>query len=171
MRILGVDPGTWQTGAGVIDTEGNQYRLVHFEVIRVRKPASMTERLKRIHAGLCEIFKIYRPEVMALENVFFGRDVRAMVQIGEVRACAMLAASSHGAAVVEYPPARVKQAVTGNGRATKEQMQFMIQRLLGLKEIPSPDGADALALAICHVHASRASRLLRTVPAARSVGV
>ena len=152
MRILGVDPGTWKLGAGIIESEGNRYRLLHFEVIAMKPPMAIEKRLKKIHDSLSEVIRIYRPEVLALESVFFGRDLRAMVKIGEARACAMLAAAEHGMEVVEYPPARVKQAVSGNGRATKDQVQQMIRRLLSMKELPPSDGADALALAICHLH-------------------
>lgn len=156
MRILGVDPGTWHTGAGLIEAEGNRYRLLHFEVIHLQKSLLLPERLKRIYHGLLEVIRIYEPSVMALENVFFGRDLRAMVKIGEARACAMLAAAERGVEVVEYPPARVKQAISGNGRATKPQVQYMIQRLLNLKEPPPEDGSDALALALCHLHSKAA---------------
>lgn len=152
MRILGVDPGTWHTGIGVIEAEGNRYKLLHFEVIHLGKNLPIAARLKQIYDGITEIICIYEPSVLALENIFFGRDLRAMVKIGEARACAMLAAAQKGVEVQEYPPARVKQAVSGNGRATKEQIQFMIQKLLGLKTPPPVDGSDALALAICHLH-------------------
>jgi len=152
VRVLGVDPGTRRTGAGVVEAQGSRYYLVHFEVISVKETLPLPERLNAIHKGLCKIISEYHPAVLSLENVFFGKDLRAMVKIGEARACAMLAASEHGIDVVEYPPARVKQSVSGNGRATKEQIQHMIKTLLNLKELPPEDGADALAVAICHLH-------------------
>jgi len=158
MKILGVDPGTWHTGIGVIEAEGSKYHLLHFEVIHLPKNQPLAARLKLIYDGITEILRIYQPSVLALENIFFGRDLRAMVKIGEARACAMLAAAQQGVEVLEYPPARVKQAVSGNGRATKEQIQFMIQKLLGLKSPPPVDGSDALALAICHLHTRSVSR-------------
>ncbi len=154
MRILGVDPGSWRTGVGIVETNAGRYRLVHAETLTVKKKLPLAERLKQIHDGLCAVILEYRPEVLALENVFFGKDVSALVKIGEARACAMLAASDSGIAVVEYPPARVKQSVSGSGRATKEQIQHMIKTLLNLKELPPPDSADALAVALCHVHSS-----------------
>jgi len=152
VRVLGVDPGTRRTGAGVVETQGNRYFLIHFEIISVKETLPLPERLNAIYKGLCRVISEYHPAVLALENVFFGKDVQAMVKIGEARACAMLAASEHGIEVVEYPPARVKQSVSGNGRATKEQIQHMIKTLLNLKELPPEDGADALAVAICHLH-------------------
>ena len=154
MRILGVDPGTFRTGVGIVESQGSRYQLVHAEVITLQTGTSLSRRLYLIYQSLCEIIRIYRPEVLALENVFFGKDVQAMVKIGEARACAMLAASQQGIDVTEYPPARVKQSVAGNGRATKEQIQHMMKTLLNLKAAPPQDSADALAVAICHIHSS-----------------
>ena len=160
MRILGVDPGTRRTGAGIIESNGNRYSLVHFEIFTVPAQVPIADRLHRIHRFLQGILRDYRPDVLALENVFFGENAQSMVKIGEARACAMLAASEFGIDVVEYPPARVKQAVTGNGRATKEQMQQMVKRLLNMKTAPPADGADAVAVAICHLHARNHVSLL-----------
>lgn len=161
MKILGVDPGTLATGVGIIETAGGAYRLVHAETIKAKNDAPLPARLLRIYEALCLIVQQYRPEVLALEDVFFGKDIRAMVKIGEARACAMLAASAAGIPVVEYPPASVKLSVTGNGRATKTQVQKMIKLLLGLPQIPPADAADALAVAIGHAH------LRKTLSAAR----
>ena len=152
MRIIGVDPGTRRTGVGLIEASGNRYQLIHFEVIKVKETLPIAERLHFIYHALSQVIQEYKPDVLALENIFFGKDIQAMVKIGEARACAMLAASEHGINVVEYPPARVKQSVSGNGRATKEQIQHMIKTLLNMKEAPPSDGADALAVAICHLH-------------------
>jgi crossover junction endodeoxyribonuclease RuvC len=124
-------------------------------------------RLEIIYTGLARLAAEFKPDVVALEDVFFGKDVRAMVRIGEARACALLAASGQGVEVIEYPPARVKQAVTGNGRATKLQMQHMVRRLLGLTELPPADGADALAAAICHLH-TRGARTAAKATAERA---
>jgi len=152
MKILGVDPGTHRTGVGLIEAQGNRYHLIHAEVLEGGKSPALSNRLHKIHQSLLKVIKSYQPDILALENVFYHKDVRALVKIGEARACAMLAASEAGISVVEYPPARVKQAVSGNGRATKEQIQHMIKVLLNLKALPPPDSADALAVAICHLH-------------------
>ena len=152
MRILGVDPGTRRTGLGIIETEGSRYRLLHTETIVLKDSLTLPEKLQEIYQSLTAAIQTYQPEVLALENVFYGKDLQAMVKIGEARACAMLAASGRGIPVVEYAPARVKQSVTGNGRASKEQMQRMVKVLLNLKTEPPPDSADALAVAICHLH-------------------
>ncbi len=153
MRILGVDPGTWRTGAGVIETKGSGYNEIHFRVITIKeKRLSVPARLHIIYKTLLEVIREYRPEVLALEKFFFGKDFEAMVRVGEARACAMLAASECGIEVVEYAPMQVKRSVTGNGHATKQQIQHMVKTLLSLREIPPPDSADALAIAICHAH-------------------
>lgn len=155
MKILGVDPGTWRTGAGIIEVQGNRYQLCFETVIAVGENQPLEKRLLTIYQNLCQLIREQKPDILALENVFYAKDVSAMVKIGEARSCAMLAAAEHNIPVCEYPPARVKQAVSGNGRATKEQIQQMIKTLLGLKVSPKPDSADALAVAICHAHMFR----------------
>lgn len=153
MRVLGIDPGTWKTGVGMVVREKAGLRALHYETLEVqdvRNKVSLAKRLKRIHDGLQEIFKIYRPDVVALEDVFYSESFKTAIRIGEARAVAILTATDFGVEVVEYPPARVKQAVSGNGVAVKTQMQFMVRHLLKLRTNPEPDSADALALAICH---------------------
>lgn len=163
MLVLGVDPGTWRTGIGLLESRGSSYHFFHAEVLEVReKKTEVADRLHQIYQGLKDAMSRFKPEIMALERSFFAKDVQALIKLGEARACAMLAASERGIAVVEYAPARVKQAVTGNGRATKEQMQHMVKTLLGLQALPGPDSADALALAICHAHSSRGKMLCTT---------
>lgn len=154
-RILGVDPGTWKTGAGLLDLTGNKFVLVHAEIITVTQQIPLAQRLLIIFRSLSEIVRKYRPEVLALENIFYHKNIRAMIKIGEARACAMLAAAEHGIPVVEYLPTAVKQAVTGNGRATKSQVQLMMQRLLGANKNLEYDATDALAVALCHANGQR----------------
>lgn len=163
MRVLGVDPGTLRTGVGILDTRGNSYLLVHSTVIKSPATLPISQRLLEIYRNLKSLIATYKPEVLSLETVFFGKDLRAMVKIGEARACAMLAASEQGLVVVEYAPARIKQSVTGNGQATKDQMQHMVKTLLSLKTFPGPDEADALAVAICHLHSKQWTRETRRV--------
>ncbi len=159
MRVLGVDPGTLRMGLGVLEVRGSSYTLVTCETVKVSKNLSIPERLKELYRALQEFIERYQPTVLALENVFFGKDVRALVKIGEARACAMLAAAEKGVPVVEYPPARIKEAVSGNGRASKIQIQQMIRHLLRLKEAPPHDAADALAVAICHLQSQHVLRV------------
>lgn len=156
MRILGVDPGTLRTGFGLVETDGPRYRLIEAGLIQSPSSRAISERLYKIYHGLLDMIRVHRPEILALEDIFYGKDLQAMVKIGEARACAMLAASEEGIGVIEYAPARVKQSILGNGRAAKEQIQFMVQRLLHLRTLPQPDTADALAVALCHAHNLRA---------------
>ncbi|MCB9799454.1 MAG: crossover junction endodeoxyribonuclease RuvC [Candidatus Omnitrophica bacterium] len=156
-RIIGIDPGTWRTGVGVIESSGNHYHLLHSEVITITQSVDISKRLLIIFRSLLKVIQDYRPEILALENIFYHKNIRSMIKIGEARACAMLAASEQGIGVVEYLPTRVKQAVTGNGRASKQQIQQMAKKLLGLKEIPPSDAADAMAVAICHLNCKGSS--------------
>lgn len=159
MRVLGIDPGTIQMGTGVLEAEKGRHTLVNFEVIRIPKNLALPQRLRTIYESVQRIIERERPSVMALENVFFGKDVRALVKMGEARASAMLAAEECGIPVVEYPPARVKEAVSGNGRASKIQIQRMMKNLLSLSEEPPPDAADALAVALCHLQTQSTLRI------------
>ncbi|HEX2173881.1 MAG TPA: crossover junction endodeoxyribonuclease RuvC [Dehalococcoidia bacterium] len=153
MRILGVDPGLRRTGYGVIGSDAGGITLIEGGVIR----CALTEqplpvRLLEIHRGIAEVIAEYRPRVVALEQLFshYGHP-RTAILMGHARGVICLAAAEAGLSVHDYPAARIKAALTGSGRASKDQMQRMIQRLLALEELPSPhDVADALAVAICH---------------------
>lgn len=156
MRVAGIDPGTIATGIGILEQgEKDRFAVVHYETIRADSRESLPERLREIHGSLREILKIYHPDVVALEGVFYSKDFKAAVKIGEARAAAILAAMELDISIEEYPPARVKQAICGNGRADKQQVQFMVKQILRLKEVPPADSADALGIAICHFHTSR----------------
>lgn len=154
MRVLGVDPGTIQLGVAVLEETGNRVEAVAFETVKISKHLPLPARLKQVYETIQEKISEYAPEVVAIENVFFGKDVRALVKMGEARACAILAAEQKGIPVVEYPPARVKQAVSGNGRASKVQVQNMMRHILHLKTLPGEDAADALAVALCYVQSN-----------------
>jgi crossover junction endodeoxyribonuclease RuvC len=155
MRVLGVDPGTHRCGVGIIDGEGNRYKLVDAVVIKTKSTAAIEKRLYQIFQEIKRLIHEFKPDVLAIENLFFAKDIQAVVRIGEARACAMLASQEAKLPIFEYAPTSVKQSVTGNGRATKEQVQFMVTKLLSLKEAPYADSADALAIAICHLHNAR----------------
>lgn len=155
MRVAGVDPGTIRTGVGILEkAPSGIINVIHFETIEAGEKKPLAERLRMIYGGLKEVFTIYRPETVAIESVFFNKDFKAAVKIGEARAVAMLAAIEQNIPVSEYMPNRIKEAVCGNGRAAKEQVQFMMKQILKMKELPPPDSADALAIAYCHLHTS-----------------
>jgi crossover junction endodeoxyribonuclease RuvC len=156
MRIMGIDPGTRVCGYGVIDLEGGEMTTVDYGVARGQREAALPERLGDIYKGLSRIIEKYSPEVVAIEGAFYGTNPRTAIKIGEGRGVALLSAANAGIKIVEYSPATVKKAVTGSGRAKKNQVQQMVRIELGLSDIPRPDdAADALAIAICHCHRKR----------------
>ncbi len=153
MRVFGIDPGSERTGYGCVDTDGRRHRLVVCGALKVPAGASFPERLRHIHEGLTALIAEHRPEMVAIENLFHSVNVRSALKLGHARGVAMLAAVQAGIAIVEYTPAEIKRAVVGYGRAEKKQVQEMVRLLLALDAPPAPhDAADALAVAICHVH-------------------
>ena len=159
MRIAGVDPGTIQTGVGIIEDNGKQAALVFSKTVHAGRVKSIAARLEIIYTELKSIFAEWKPEVVALENVFYQKDFKAAVKVGEARAAAMLAANANGIEVVEYPPARVKQSICGNGRATKDQVQYMVRHILNFRGPLNADSADAIAVALCHSHSRKFHKL------------
>ncbi len=156
MIILGIDPGTAITGYGIISYEGNYLRRIGFGVIRTSPDQSTAERLHKLYQELQGIIADYQPEVIAIEELFFNRNVRTALAVGQARGVGILAAAMSGVEIAEYTPLQVKLAVVGYGKADKQQVQEMVRRLLCLPEIPKPDdAADALAIAICHAHSHK----------------
>jgi crossover junction endodeoxyribonuclease RuvC len=153
VRIFGIDPGSYRTGYGCVETDGRRHQLVTCGAITAAAGDSFPERLARIHRELSALLAACRPDCVAVENLFHATNVRSALRLGHARGVAMLAAVEAGCPLVEYSPAEVKRAVVGYGRAEKQQVQHMIKLLLGLPHAPTPhDAADALAVAICHLH-------------------
>jgi len=153
VRIFGIDPGSERTGYGCVETDGSRHHLVVCGAIAARAADAFPARLARIHRELTALLAECRPECVAIENLFHANNVRSALKLGHARGVAMLAAIEAGCEVVEYTPAEIKRAVVGYGRAEKPQVAQMIKLLLGLEKAPSPhDAADALAVAICHLH-------------------
>ena len=160
MRIFGIDPGSERTGYGCVETDGRVARLVTCGAIRALAKDPFPLRLARIHRELSVLIAGCAPDCVAIESLFSAVNARTALKLGHARGVAMLAAVQCGCPVVEYTPAAVKRAVVGYGRAEKHQVQHMIKLLLGLPKPPSPhDAADALAVAICHLHSVPQSRL------------
>ncbi len=151
MRILGIDPGLRVTGFGVIDKVGQQLHYVASGCIKT-PIGELPERLKSILNSLGEVIAQHNPEQVAVEKVFVNVNPQSTLLLGQARGAAICAAVLANLPVAEYTALQVKQAVVGNGHAKKEQVQLMVQRLLSLSGVPSPDAADALACAICHAH-------------------
>ena len=152
MIVLGIDPGTQVTGYGVVQGAGSNtssMSLVECGVIRTQPRDPLAARLREIHDGVSELLTRHRPDVISVEDVFYSRNVRTTVTLGHARGVILLAGEQHGARIAELSPAEIKKAIVGAGAATKEQVQFMITRLLRLKAPPKPsDAADGVAAAL-----------------------
>ena len=154
--ILGIDPGTATMGWGVIRQEGNRLHYLQHGAIVTPSSWEMPRRLGRLFDGVTELVKGYRPETVAVEELFFNTNVTTAITVGQARGVVLLAAYRAGVEVAEYTPLQVKQAVTSYGRAEKRQVQELVRSLLNLREIPRPDdAADGLAIAITHAFSSR----------------
>lgn len=169
VRVLGVDPGTAVTGWGVIERRDGRVEHLAHGAVTMHARQTLAGKLAAIHTALSELCREWRPDVVALEQSFVGRNVQSAFRLGEVRGVAMLAAATAGILVAEYAPATVKLAVTGTGRAEKDQVQRAIARELRVVERMVPDAADALAIALCHLQSARLTALLAasTPPPAR----
>lgn len=150
MRILGIDPGYAIVGFGIIDTHKNN-AVVDFGVIETPKEDSLPIRLMRIEESLRVIMETYHPDEVAIEELFYFHNQTTVIPVAEARGVLVLTAKKYCDKIFEYTPMQIKQALTGNGRADKKQMQFMVKAVLGLEKVPKPDdAADALAVALCH---------------------
>lgn len=154
MVVLGLDPGIALTGYGVlIPAEGASFRVLAYGAVTTPPDLAPADRLRLLFRQLTNIFAQTRPAEVAVEQLFFNRNVTTALTVGQARGVALLAAAEAGAAVFEYSPAQVKSAVTGSGQAGKRQVQYMVRAILNLPEIPQPDDvADALAVALCHCY-------------------
>lgn len=153
MLILGVDPGTAITGYGLIRVQGNKLDAVSYGCIRTDAGLPLHQRLQKINSEISRLIREFKPTHFAIEELFFNKNTRTALSVGQARGVALLAAANAGLEIAEYTPLQVKQAVVGYGRADKNQVQYMVKTILCLPEIPKPDDtADALAVAICHSH-------------------
>ena len=153
MFVLGIDPGTASTGYGVVRGAGSRLHAVTEGVIQTRAGVALERRLADIHGRVCELLDEHRPAALAIEELYFGANVRTAFAVGQARGVVLLAAGQRGVPSCSYTPQQVKGAVCGNGRAEKDQVARMVARLLGLAAPPGPDHAtDALAVAICHLN-------------------
>lgn len=153
MIILGVDPGLAIVGWGVIEYSNNRFRTIDYGSVQTPAGMPTERRLVEIHRGMRELISRYKPECMAVEELFFNTNITTGIRVSQARGVILLSAAEAGVEIAEYTPLQVKQAVVGYGRADKHQVITMVTRLLGLREPPRPDDtADALAIAICHAH-------------------
>jgi len=167
MRVLGLDPGSRRTGFGVVERHGNRLRCVEHGCLRAPAGEPLPQRLHRMARGAGDVMERMAPDAVVVEEAFFRENVRSALVLGHVRGALIVAAVERGLAVFEYSPREIKLGVTGHGGATKEQVGYMVRRLLALVDVPGADAADALAGAICHVNRARLELPRRVTPAAR----
>jgi crossover junction endodeoxyribonuclease RuvC len=155
MLVLGVDPGTFKTGVGAVSSENGDMTMTYSDVLSPPRSASLSDRLAWIHDRMTQLMDDLKPSVVAIEQPFVSRNVRAAMAVGQAQAVAMIAAAHRNIPVVNYSPREIKKAVTDHGGSSKEQVQSMVGVLLGISEpLDPPDRADALAVAICHINNS-----------------
>ena len=155
MRILGIDPGVATIGFGLIDADKNQFRLVRCGVITTPAHTSLSSRLDQIYRDMSELLEAFKPDAVAIEELFFNNNITTGIAVAHGRGVILLACQQAGVSIHEYTPSQVKQAVTGYGKAEKKQVMDMVRRICNLKTAPKPDdAADAVALALCHARSS-----------------
>lgn len=155
MRILGIDPGTAIVGFSILDFENNRFKVIDYGCIYTDKEMLMEDRLCKIYSELSEIIKKYEPDEMAIEELFYFKNNKTVISVGQARGVIVLCGRQNNLKINNYTPLQVKTGITGYGKAEKKQIQLMVQRILGLSEIPKPDdAADALAIAITHINSA-----------------
>ena len=169
-RILGIDPGSQVTGYGVVERRDGELVHVAHGTLRASRESSIERRLAALYRSLLEVIEHHEPDLASVEQLFVARGARSALVLGQARGVALAALGAAGVALHEYAPARIKQSVTGNGRASKLQVQRMVKRKLGLAKIPAADAADALAAALCHAQAGRLEALGVRTRARRRAG-
>ena len=160
MRILGIDPGLIQTGFGLISVSEKKNVVLDYGVIKPSIKDDLSNRLLTIFNDITQIINNYSPQIFAIEDIFYGKNVKSAMRLGQARGASMVSAASQNIPIYEYSARKVKQSITGNGNAKKHQVQFMVKARLEMDHLPEPDDAsDALAVALCHYHQMRIIKL------------
>ncbi len=162
MIIVGIDPGIAILGYGILEYNGNTFKTLDYGAVITDSKESIPNRLNKIYEELGKLLDIYKPGAVAVEELFFNKNAKTAIVVGQARGVAILAAAQRDLDIFEYTPLQVKQGVVGYGRADKKQVQAMVKTFLNLKSIPKPDDvADALAVAICHAHTGRMGNMFK----------
>ena len=165
LRIIGIDPGIATIGFGVLDFNNNRYHLERCGVITTPAHTTLSSRLSRIHTDLTELLRMFHPDAVSIEELFFNTNITTGIAVAHGRGVILLTCEQEGVPVYEYTPLQVKQSVTGYGRAEKKQVMEMVRRICSLNSVPRPDdAADAVALAICHARSSTSLLMKKGVP-------
>ena len=153
MIILGIDPGLTTTGFGILSTKNDETKIIDFGIIQPNRKDTLSKRLYSIYEDIEELIKTFSPNILSIEDIFYGRNVKSAFYLGQARGVAMLCAAKHNMPVFEYSAKKVKQAITVNGNADKTQLQYMIKQIFKLKHLPEPlDASDAIGIALCHIN-------------------
>ncbi|NOZ73885.1 MAG: crossover junction endodeoxyribonuclease RuvC [FCB group bacterium] len=153
MKVIGVDPGLNTTGFGVVEKDSGDLRSICYGTIRPPATLELAERLKHLYDEMTTLLQEYQPDILSIEGTFFQKNFKSALSLGQARGALLLAGASFGIACKEYSPRKVKSSITGNGAATKEQVQYMVQTILNLPDPPTPlDASDALALGLCYLN-------------------
>lgn len=155
MRVIGIDPGSRACGFGVVESDGNNFNYIDSGSIIPPGDSELPDRLEIIYSDIVRIIDRFKPSCMSIEEVFFAKNPKSAIKLGQARGVAILAAATKKLSVNEYSPTQIKQAITGKGRANKTEIQKMLTYILGVKEFESTDQSDAVAIAICHLNLSR----------------
>jgi crossover junction endodeoxyribonuclease RuvC len=162
MRVLGIDCGSQSTGFGIVESDDQNHRAITFGAIQFHSKVIFSQRLLKIHERIQQLIISYSPQVVAIEDQFYLSNFRSVMKLGQVKGVAILTAAAAGIPIFEYSPLEIKGAVTGYGRAEKNQVQVMVKNILNLDDLPKPnDAADALALAVCHIHTAATRHKMR----------
>lgn len=167
MIILGIDPGSRKTGFGLIKKSGNHNTHIENGTLYLEKLEKYSDRLVMLFNELQALIQAFKPDVISIENIFYHKNPKSIQKLGEVRGVAIVSAATKGLPVFEYAPLEVKKAITGYGAAKKEQVQFMICKLLNLKDVPEENASDALGLALCHAHSYNQLTSVRSTSSVR----
>lgn len=161
MIILGIDPGIAIVGTGVIQYENNKFKVLYYDAVTTKAHTPLEERIKLVYEGVGQLMDYYKPDALSMEELFFNNNAKTAFAVGQARGVILLAAANRNIPIFSYTPLQIKQAITGYGRADKNQVQQMVKSFLNLRAVPKPDDvADALAIAICHAHSHGFNSLL-----------
>ncbi|WP_312699423.1 crossover junction endodeoxyribonuclease RuvC [Sedimentibacter sp.] len=164
MIILGIDPGLAISGYGIINYSGNKFEVIDYGAVITESTEEFPKRLKKLYDSYMNIFEVYKPEAVAIEELFYNKNTKTAIAIAEARGIHLLAAENKNIPLYEYTPLQVKQGIVGYGRAEKKQIQEMVRVILKLDAVPKPDDvADGLALAICHAHSLKFAESFRII--------
>ena len=160
MIVLGIDPGLTKTGFGLLSISNDTPKIIDYGIIEPNKNDSLSKRLYSIYTDMNQLIEMFNPTIVSIEDVFYGRNVKSALLLGQARGIAMLCAAKYDIPVFEYSAKKVKQAVTGNGNADKTQLQYMIKQIFKLRQLPTPlDASDAIGIALCYIYQTKTNEL------------